>query len=57
MALEKNIIKAQTASSTTFDYKPRELSAGTTQTAKSFVSEDAFVSTDFKISEESEEKF
>lgn len=51
MALEKGIIKAQTAGQAAFDYKPREISPGTSQVAKSFVSEDAFISTDFKISE------
>lgn len=51
MALEKSIIKRPTAENSTFDYKPRELSAGTSQSARSFVNEDAFISTDFQISE------
>lgn len=51
MALEKGIIKASTAISSAFEYKPRELSAGTSSVATSFVNEDAFISTDFKISE------
>lgn len=51
MALEKSIIKAVTADVSTFEYKPREISAGTSTVARSFVKEDAFISTDFKISE------
>lgn len=51
MALDKNIIKAQTAGSTTFDYKPKEFSLDATPVAKSFVSADAFKSSDFKIAE------
>lgn len=51
MALEKNIIKRPSAETSTFDYKPRELSAGTSTVARSFVNEDAFISTDFQISE------
>ncbi len=51
MALEKSIIKRSSAEATTFDYKPRELSAGTSNVARSFVNEDAFISSDFQISE------
>lgn len=51
MALEKSIIKRPTAETSTFDYKPRELSAGTSKVARSFVNEDAFISSDFQISE------
>lgn len=51
MGLEKGIIKANIAVSAAFEYKPRELSAGTSQAAASFVNDDAFVSTDFKISD------
>lgn len=51
MALEKNIIKAQAAETSTFDYKPREIDRTISNVAKSFVSADAFQSTDFKISE------
>lgn len=51
MALEKSIIKAQAAEISAFDYKPRELDAGTSMVAKNFVNEDAFISTDFEISD------
>lgn len=51
MALEKPIIKAQTASTSTFEYKPKELSLGATDSAKTFVHDDSFKSKDFKISE------
>jgi len=51
MALEKSIIKAVSAETSAFDYRPRELNTGTSSVAKSFVNEDAFISTDFKISE------
>lgn len=51
MALEKPIIKAEAATTSTFDYKPRELGGGVSRVAKSFVDEDAFRSSDFKISE------
>jgi flagellar assembly protein FliH len=51
MALEKPIIKAKVASTTTFDYKPREFAGGASQIARSYVDEDAFRSPDFKISE------
>lgn len=51
MALEKSIIKAQAAETSAFEYKPRDLDAGTSFVAKNFVNEDAFISTDFEISE------
>jgi flagellar assembly protein FliH len=51
MALEKSIIKAQNSGTTTFEYKPRDLEPQASTVAKSFVSEDAFISTDFVISE------
>lgn len=51
MALEKNIIKAQVAETSTFDYKPREIDLAISNVAKSFVAADAFQSTDFKISD------
>lgn len=51
MPLEKSIIKAQAAAQRTFEYKARELSTEITQVARSFVDEDAFRSTDFKISD------
>lgn len=51
MSLEKPIIKAQVAAKSTFDYKPREFVGGPSKVARSFVDEDAFRSTDFKISE------
>jgi flagellar assembly protein FliH len=51
MALEKPIIKAQIASHTTFEYKPREFSGGASAVARSFVDVDAFRSKDFKISQ------
>ena len=51
MSLEKSIIKRPAAETSTFDYKPRELSAGTSTVARSFVNEDAFISSDFQISE------
>jgi flagellar assembly protein FliH len=51
VALEKSIIKRPNAENSTFDYKPRELSIGTSKSARSFVNEDAFISTDFQISE------
>jgi flagellar assembly protein FliH len=51
MAMEKSIIKSSTAAKTTFEYKPRELGAEPSGIAKSFVNEDSFRSTDFKISE------
>ena len=51
MALEKPIIKAEVAGSTTFDYKPREFSVGTTSVARDYLDEDTFRSPDFKISE------
>lgn len=51
MSLEKNIIKKPQAEKSTFDYKPREINLETSQVARSFVNEDAFISTDFQISE------
>lgn len=51
MALEKPIIKAQVASTTTFDFKPKEFSGLASQSAKSFVDRDSFRSPDFEISE------
>ncbi|MGE3760404.1 MAG: FliH/SctL family protein [Pseudobdellovibrionaceae bacterium] len=51
MGLEKGIIKATTAATTAFEYKPRELTQGVSEVATSFVNEDAFISTDFKISD------
>lgn len=51
MPLDKNIIKAQTATATTFDYKPREISIGVSTSAQSFVNDVAFTSTDFKIAD------
>jgi flagellar assembly protein FliH len=52
MALDKPIIKAQVANTTTFEYKPRELGGeATSDVAKSFVSEGVFRSSDFRISE------
>jgi flagellar assembly protein FliH len=51
MALEKGIIKSETAAATTFEFKPRELTYDASPVARSFVSEDAFISTDFKISQ------
>jgi flagellar assembly protein FliH len=51
MSLEKGIIKANIAGTSAFEYKPRELSAGVTEVATSFVNEDAFISSDFKISD------
>lgn len=51
MALEKPIIKATVASTTTFEYKPREFGMAPSQVARNFVDEDAFRSSDFKISE------
>lgn len=51
MALEKAIIKSETAATTTFEFKPRELSQETSDVAHSFVNEVAFTSKDFKISD------
>src|ERR1035437_264696 len=51
MALEKPIIKAEAATTSTFDYKPREFPGGASSIARSYVDEDAFRSPDFKISE------
>jgi flagellar assembly protein FliH len=51
MPLEKSIIKAQVANTTTFDYKARELSTTVSQVARDYVDVDAFRSPDFKISE------
>ncbi|MGZ3721475.1 MAG: FliH/SctL family protein [Bdellovibrionales bacterium] len=51
MALEKPIIKADVAITSTFDYKPKEFSGGASKIARSYVDEDAFRSPDFKISE------
>ncbi len=51
MSLEKGIIKADNAGASAFEYKPRELSAGTSSVATSFVNEDSFISKDFKISD------
>jgi len=51
MALEKPIIKSNVAVATTFEYKPRELGQAPSTVAKSYVDEDAFRSTDFKISD------
>ncbi len=51
MALEKPIIKSKVAETTTFEYKPREFAGGPSKVARSFVDEDAFRSSDFKISE------
>lgn len=51
MALEKNIIKRGAAEKSAFDYQPREIAADASKVARSFVSEDAFISSDFKISE------
>lgn len=51
MPLDKNIIKAQTAAATTFDYKPRDINLDASTSAKSFVNDVAFTSTDFKIAE------
>ena len=48
MALERQIIKASVAESTTFEYKPRELAVSASTSAKDFVAER---SNDFKISE------
>lgn len=50
MALEKPIIKAAMAGTSTFDYKPREFGSEPSTIAKSFVDTDAFRSPDFKIS-------
>ena len=51
MALEKPIIKANAALTTTFDYKPKEFTGGASAIARSFVDQDAFRSPDFKISD------
>lgn len=51
MALEKPIIKAEVATVSTFDYKPRDFGGSASPVARSFVDQDAFRSTDFKISE------
>lgn len=51
MALERGIIKSKAAEKNTFDYKPREISRESTQVARDFVNEDAFISSDFQISE------
>jgi flagellar assembly protein FliH len=51
MPLEKSIIKADAATSTTFEYKAREFSDQVTQVAKDYVDADAFRSPDFKLSE------
>lgn len=51
MPLEKSIIKASHASSSTFDYKARDLSTEIPTVAKDFVATDAFRSPDFKISD------
>ena len=50
MGLDKAIIKSAKATATTFEFKPRELAAGASKVARSFVNEDAFISTDFQIS-------
>jgi flagellar assembly protein FliH len=51
MPLDKAIIKAQIADSTTFEYKPREFSLDASSVAKNFVADDAFKSSDFKIAD------
>jgi len=51
MALDRAIIKADSASKNTFDYKAKELSRNTSDMAQDFVALDAFKSTDFKISD------
>ncbi|MBX3023125.1 MAG: hypothetical protein KF799_15725 [Bdellovibrionales bacterium] len=51
MSLEKSIIKANAAGSSTFEYKARELTKEISTVARSFVDQDAFRSPDFKISE------
>lgn len=51
MALEKPIIKANVAQTTTFEFKPREISSGISEMARSFVDADTMKSPDFKISE------
>jgi flagellar assembly protein FliH len=51
MPLEKSIIKASSVEKSTFEYKPREIDKNASKVARSFVNEDAFISTDFKISE------
>ncbi len=51
MALEKPIIKAKVAQTTTFDFKPREINKEVSHMARSFVDQDALKSPDFKISE------
>ena len=51
MSLEKGIITATSADKASYEYKPRELNLNSSTIAKTFVSEDAFVSKDFKISD------
>lgn len=51
MSSERNIIKADIASTSTFDYKAKEISLEASDMARSYVSEPSFRSTDFKISE------
>ena len=50
MPLEKAIIKADLATTSTFDYEARELSAAISESARQFVGTGHFQSPDFKIS-------
>jgi flagellar assembly protein FliH len=51
VALEKSIIKAQVAGSTTFEYKAREIATEVSSVAQDFAARDAMRSPDFKISD------
>ncbi len=51
MPLDKTIIKAQVASASAFEYKPKEIRLEISEVAKSFAAEEGFSSKDFKIAE------
>lgn len=50
MGLDRSIIKAQVAQTTTYDFKPKDLALEASEIAKDFVSDENFKS-DFRISE------
>ena len=51
MAGERNVVKDKREGQVIFDFKPRELNVGVSQSAKDFVAKDHKQSPDFKISE------
>jgi flagellar assembly protein FliH len=51
MPVDKSIIKARLAETTTFDYKPRDFPPDASGVAKSYVNAQAFKSSDFKIAD------